>query len=73
MALMHREQLDRLAVSCGGRVGLGCTTHPKGGTDVLYQDGEIRVLCHTCGFEAMRVKVAEELTEEPELRDGAPH
>jgi hypothetical protein len=59
---LTRETLDRLALSYGGKVGLGCATHPDVGTTALYQDGSVRILCRECGFEAMRVKVAQKET-----------
>jgi hypothetical protein len=64
MSGVTRETLDRLAVSGGGRIELGCTDHPDHRTSVIYQDGDLRVVCRSCGFEAARVKVA--------LKDPAP-
>lgn len=55
---MTRENLDRLAISCGGRMALGCTQHPDAGATTIYQDGVLRVVCPSCGFEAFRIKVA---------------
>lgn len=66
-AALNRRNLDRLAISCGGRVALGCTKHPDDGATVIYQDGDLRLVCPTCGFEAARVKVAD---NEEKLREA---
>lgn len=58
MCDLTREKLDRLAIHGGGSVALGCADHPDGGTNVIYQDGVVRVLCRACGFECARVKAA---------------
>lgn len=53
---LTRETLDRLAVSVGGKFALACTDHPKAGVVAIYQDGVVRLLCTSCGFEAARLK-----------------
>lgn len=57
---LTRQQLDRLKISVGGQpMMLGCPNHPADGNTAIYQDGHVRLLCHACGFEAARVKVAD--------------
>jgi len=69
---LNRETLDRLAIHGGGSVTLGCADHDDG-TNAIYQDGVVRVLCRTCGFEGARVKAAAS-TQPPspqaEVQDG---
>lgn len=55
---LTREVLDRLSISVGGKFAFGCATHHNAPLRAIYQDGEVRLLCTACGFEAHRVKVA---------------
>lgn len=55
---LTRSALDRRAIEQGGNVVLGCPTHGPKVTTAIYQDGDLRLLCSYCGFEAARVKVA---------------
>jgi hypothetical protein len=64
---LTRETLNRLALSYGGKVGLGCTKHPNVGTTALYQDGSVRILCRDCGFEVVRVKAASKEEAAPKV------
>jgi hypothetical protein len=57
---LTRPQLDRIAIQTEGRFQLCCTMHPNAGSNPIYQDGCLRLLCRECGFEAARVKVAGE-------------
>jgi hypothetical protein len=55
-----REQLDRLCIiTSRTAVEIGaCAKHPGAGTNVLYTDGRLRLLCRSCGVEILRAKVA---------------
>lgn len=54
-----RELLDRMVVEIGEpKIRLGCIMHPHTGSEVLYQDGDLRLLCRGCGFQSTTVKVA---------------
>lgn len=56
---LTREDLDRLKLKVGDSpMMLGCADHPEAGNTALYEEGHIRLLCRTCGFEAARIKVA---------------
>ncbi len=55
-----RSGLDRLSISLGGApLKLGCAQHEDAGTEAIYRDGCLRLLCNQCGFEAAKVKVAD--------------
>lgn len=54
-----RADLDKMQIEAGGQVGLGCSNHPASPLQVLYKDGQVRILCRACGFETTRVKVSD--------------
>lgn len=61
MNIFKRAELDRAKIAVGTKpMLLGCSSHPEAGNTVIYEDGCIRLLCHTCGFETMKIKVATE-------------
>jgi len=54
-----REQLDRVCIiTSRTAVELSCSRHPDAGNNVIYTDGCLRLLCHNCGVEILRAKVA---------------
>jgi len=54
-----REQLDRLCiVSSSETITLSCSDHPSAGASISYSAGHLRLLCRSCGYEIIRVKVA---------------
>jgi hypothetical protein len=59
LKIVTREDLDRMKIAVGEKTMLlGCHKHPQVGSTVIYEDGHIRLLCHQCGFEAIKIKVA---------------
>jgi hypothetical protein len=71
MTLLTRQDLDRMMIEgCDAckREGTECQSHegvflhgkchPDAGAWVEYKDGRVRLLCGSCGFEIVQVKVA---------------
>lgn len=56
---LRRPALDRLAIQNEGRVVFTCNSHPGLPTTAIYQDGDLRLLCPACGFQVVRIKVAD--------------
>lgn len=56
---LSRAACDRLAIENGGQVVFTCGTHPGLPTTAIYQDGDLRLLCPACGFQVVRIKVAD--------------
>lgn len=58
---LKRADLDRLYVTAEaqGLMPLVCIQHPEDGVNAFYEDGRMRLLCKNCGFELVRIKVAE--------------
>lgn len=59
--LLTRAELDRMRINTPPELPMqiGCLKHPGAGMTVIYEDGQLRLLCMGCGFESAKVKVAD--------------